>query len=70
MLGMSCYTIIVLSTDFAGFYIVQEWNIDLVISLIIDLPTIYVLIRNMKNIRIFNLKIFSFFGGKIFRIFE
>ena len=33
-------------------------------------PTIYVLSRNMKNIRIFYLKIFIFFSGKIFSIFE
>ena len=32
-------------------------------------PTIYVLSRNMKNISIFLWK-FSFFGGKIFIIFE
>ena len=32
-------------------------------------PKIYVLSRNMKNIRFFYLKIF-FFGGKIFSIFE
>ena len=33
-------------------------------------PTIYVLSRNMKNIRIFFIWKFSFFGGKIFIIFE
>ena len=33
--------------------------------------TVYVLSRNMKNIRRnFYLKIFIFFGGKIFSIFE
>ena len=34
-----------------------------------QVPTIYVLSRNMKNFRIFIWK-FSFFGGKIFSIFE
>ena len=33
-------------------------------------PTIYVLSRNMKNIRVFYLKIFSFFGGEIFHIYR
>ena len=32
--------------------------------------TIYVLSRNIINIRFFYLKIFIFFGGKIFYIFE
>ena len=36
-----------------------------------DIPQlIYVLSRSMKNIRIFYLKIFIFFGGEIFNIFE
>ena len=36
----------------------------------VRVPTIYVLSRNKKNIRIFHLKFFSFFGGKILYIFE
>ena len=34
------------------------------------LPTIYVLSRNMRYIRILYLKFFIFFGGKIFSMFE
>ena len=33
-------------------------------------PTIYVLSRNMKNIGIFYLNFFVFFGGKLFSVFE
>ena len=33
-------------------------------------PTFYVLSRNVKNLRIFFIRKFSFFGDKIFSIFE
>ena len=35
-----------------------------------EYPTIYILSRNMKNIRIFYMKVFNLYGGKIFNIFE
>ena len=46
------------------FYIKENWGLQGYILFFLFL------LRNMKNIRIFYLKIFSFFGGKIFNIFE
>ena len=55
------------------FYIVKLGFTGVYIIFLISAqkaPTVYVLSRNVKNIRIFYPKIFIFLGGKIFSIFE
>ena len=69
----------IVKLGFTGVYIIfliLLKNIDCGYSLeppcrsVLTVPTFYDLSSNMKNIRVFYLKIFSFFGGKIFNIFE
>ena len=70
----------IVKLGFTGVYIIfviSAQNIDCGYSLepprrggSNEYPTIYVLSRNMKNIRIFYLKKLPVFGGKIFNIFE
>ena len=59
----------IVKLGFTGVYIIfliSAQNIDCGYSLEppLRVPTIYVLSRNMKNIRVFYLKIFRFFGAK------
>ena len=65
----------IVKLGFPGVYIIFLYllkNIDCGYSLEPPrrVPTIYVLSRNMKNIRFLYLKIFNFFGGNIFSTFE
>ena len=63
----------IVKLGFTGVYIVflisaQKHRLWLLVRT--ALATIYVLSRNVKNIRIFHLETFQFFCGEIFNIFE
>ena len=65
----------IVKLGFTGVYNIflisaQKHRLSLLGEAVLTSTTIYVLSRNMKNIRVFYLKSFLVFGGKFFYIFE